>query len=57
MREYIEENLNPMIAKKEALEYTAATSGGEEPVADVPCIECGKSVSYTHLDVYKRQAL
>lgn len=42
LREYIEENLNPMIAKKEALEYTAATSGGEEPVADVPCIECGK---------------
>lgn len=42
LKEYIEEELNPLISKKESLEYTAATSGGAEPVADIPCMECGK---------------
>lgn len=42
LKEYIEESLNPLIAKKESLEYEVATSGGAEPVADIPCIECGK---------------
>ena len=42
LKEYIEESLNPLISKKESLEYEAATSGGAEPVADIPCIECGK---------------
>ena len=42
LKEYIEENLNPLISKKESLEYTAATSGGGELVADIPCMECGK---------------
>ncbi len=42
LKEYIEEKLNPLISKKELLEYTAATSGGAEPVADIPCMECGK---------------
>lgn len=42
LKDYIEEKLNPLIYKKESLEYTAATSGGAEPVADIPCMECGK---------------
>lgn len=42
LKDYIEEKLNPLISKKESLEYTAATSGGAEPVADIPCMECGK---------------
>ena len=42
MKDYIEEKLNSLISKKESLEYTAATSGGAEPVADIPCMECGK---------------
>lgn len=42
LKDYIEEKLNPLIYKKESLEYTAATSGGVEPVADIPCMECGK---------------
>ena len=42
LKEYIEEKLNPLISKKELLEYTAATDGGIEPVADIPCMECGK---------------
>lgn len=42
LKEYIDSNLNPMIAKKEALEYEAATSGGPKPVADIPCCECGE---------------
>ena len=42
LKEYIEEKLNPLISKKESLEYAAATSGGAEPVADSPCMECGK---------------
>lgn len=42
LKGYIEENLNPLISKKESLEYIAATSGGGELVADIPCMECGK---------------
>lgn len=42
LKEYIEESLNPLISQKEALEYKAATSGGAEPVADIPCAECGE---------------
>ena len=42
LKDYIEEKLNPLISKKESLEYTAATSGGADPVADIPCMECEK---------------
>ena len=42
LKEHIDENLNPMIAKKEALEYEAAASGEPNPVADIPCAECGE---------------
>lgn len=42
LKEHIDENLNPMIAKKEALEYEAATKGEANPVADIPCVECGE---------------
>ena len=42
LKEYIKEKLNPLISKKESLEYTVITSGGAEPVADIPCMECGK---------------
>lgn len=40
--EYIEESLNPLIAKKAAFEYEAGRHGGEDPTADFPCEECGK---------------
>lgn len=42
LKEHIDENLNPMIAKKEALEYEATTKGEANPVADIPCVECGE---------------
>ena len=42
LKEYIDENLNPMIAKKEALENEVTTSGDPNPVADIPCAECGE---------------
>lgn len=42
LKEYIEESLNPLISKKESLKYKAVTSGGAEPVADIPCAECGE---------------
>ena len=42
LKEYIKGKLNPLISKKESLEYTAITSGGAGPVADIPCMECGK---------------
>lgn len=42
LKEHIDENLNPMLAKKETLEYEAAKSGEPNPVADIPCAECGE---------------
>lgn len=42
LKAYIDDELNPLISKKESLEYIAATEGGTGPVADIPCMECGK---------------
>lgn len=42
LKEYVEKNLNPLIEKKELLQYTAIRYGGPEPVADIPCVECGE---------------
>ncbi len=41
LKEYVEINLNPL-EKKELLRYTAIRYGGPEPVADIPCAECGE---------------
>lgn len=40
---YIEEELNPYAKKLPSLEYEAGTEGGNSPVADSPCWECGKN--------------
>lgn len=40
--EYIEEKLNPLVSKKNMLEYEAVRHGGELPTADFTCEECGK---------------
>ena len=42
LKAYIDDELNPLISKKESLEYIAVTEGGTGPVADIPCMECGK---------------
>lgn len=42
LRKYIKTELNSLIAKKERLEFEAQRSGGEAPVADFSCIECGE---------------
>ena len=39
---YIEENLNPYVKHVAAIEYEHGRHGGEPPVADFPCQECGK---------------
>lgn len=43
LEEYIENWLNPLVEKLEALEYEAQRHGGPEPVADFPCYECEKN--------------
>ena len=39
---YIEEQLNPYVSKMEAMAHAAAKEGGQTPVADFSCEECGK---------------
>lgn len=39
---YIENELNSNIKTLEALKYTSVKEGGDYPVADFPCEECGK---------------
>lgn len=39
---YIEETLNPYVKQVSAMEYECGRHGGEPPVADFPCQECGK---------------
>lgn len=39
---YVEGNLNPLIAEMNTLAYKAVKEGDQEPVADFPCEECGK---------------
>ena len=47
------EELNPYIAMKESLEYSAAKSGEASPIADFPCWECGESGVSLNEDLYK----
>ena len=42
LKDYIEEELNPLISKKSQLEYESQRRGGMQPVADFPCEECGE---------------
>lgn len=42
LKEYIDDELNPLISELEAMEYEAGRHGGKNPVADFPCAECGK---------------
>lgn len=39
---YIEDDLNPYVKQVSAMEYEYVRHGGESPVADFPCQECGK---------------
>lgn len=39
---YIEEDLNPYVKQVATMEYEHGRHGGEPPVADFPCQECGK---------------
>ena len=49
---YIEEELNPYAKKLPDLEYEAVTEGGNSPVADFPCWECGKNGVSIQEDFY-----
>ena len=40
---YIEEDLNPYVNQVELLKYEHARHGGNSPVADFACAECGKN--------------
>ena len=42
LKEYIDNELNPLISELEAMEYEAGRHGGKNQVADFPCAECGK---------------
>lgn len=42
LKEYIDDELNPLIPELEAMKYEAGRHGGKNPVADFPCAECGK---------------
>ena len=42
LQNYVEDELNPLIAQKERLENIAGKRDGDYPVADIPCSECGE---------------
>jgi len=47
------EALNPYIAIKESMEYSAAKSGEASPIADFPCWECDEYGISLNEDLYK----
>ena len=47
----------PQAVEKVQLSRAFSRLSGKMDMGDAKCLNAGKSVSYTHLDVYKRQIL
>lgn len=52
LRDYLDEDFNPLVKKMQAIQYEAGRHGGEEPVAYFPCWECDREGVSIMEDLY-----
>ena len=52
LKNYIKDDMNPIKAEADSLSFSAVKDGGDSPVADIPCWNCGQDYISVNDDLY-----